>query len=87
MEALQGIAVELRSGDILISWNFKIGFRHFYLHPDARDYFLFRSAGRYRSCTALHIWVGEIGVLVLQGPAAAGEVYAGRTGFPRASLY
>lgn len=38
---------------MLLSWDFKSGYRHFYLHHDMRDYFIFRYAVKFYRCIAL----------------------------------
>lgn len=53
METIPSFAVELQKGDTLMSWDIKSGYRHFYLHPDVRDFFVFRYGGRYFRCIAL----------------------------------
>lgn len=53
METLPGFALDLQERDVIMSWDIKSGYRHMYLHPDMRDYFLFRYDGRYYRCIAL----------------------------------
>lgn len=53
METLPSFALELEQSDYLISFDIKSGYRHFYLHPSMRDYFLFHYCGRYYRCVAL----------------------------------
>jgi hypothetical protein len=53
METLPGFALNLVKSDHLMSWDVKAGYRHFYLHPKMRDYFLFHYGGRSYRCTAL----------------------------------
>lgn len=53
METLPSFALELQEGDRLMSWDVKSGYRHMYLHPDMRDFFIFRYAGCYYRCIAL----------------------------------
>lgn len=36
-----------------MSWNIQSGYRQFYLHPDVRDFFIFRYAGRFYRCITL----------------------------------
>jgi hypothetical protein len=43
METLPCFGLSLQRGDHLMSLDIKSGYRHFYLHPCMRDYFLFRS--------------------------------------------
>lgn len=47
------VAVGLDEDDNFISFDIKAGYRHFYLHPSIRDYFLFHYDGRYFRCIAL----------------------------------
>jgi hypothetical protein len=53
METLPSFGLSLQRGDHLMSWDTKSGYRHFYLHPRMREYFLFRYSGRYYRCVAL----------------------------------
>jgi hypothetical protein len=53
METLPSFALQLLANDHLMSWDVKPGYRHFYLHPKMRDYFLFHYDGRYYRCVAL----------------------------------
>lgn len=53
METLPSFALELQRGDNLLSWDAKEEYRHMYLHPEIREFFLFRYAGRYFKCIAL----------------------------------
>jgi hypothetical protein len=53
MENFPGFAVNLLKNDYLMSWYVKSGYRHFYLHPRMRDYFLFHYGGRFYRCIAL----------------------------------
>jgi hypothetical protein len=46
METLPGFALNLVKNDHLMSWDVKSGYRHFYLHPEMHDYFLFHYGGR-----------------------------------------
>ena len=55
MDTLQYFACQLQGGDVLMSWDIKSGYCHFYLHPRMRDFFLFRYNGRYYSCIALPV--------------------------------
>jgi hypothetical protein len=41
METLPGFALNLVKNDHLMSWDVKSGYRHFYLHPKMREFFLF----------------------------------------------
>ena len=53
METKESFASLLREGDRLLSFDVKAGYRHFFLHPDMRNYFLFRYDGRFFRCKAL----------------------------------
>jgi hypothetical protein len=53
METVPGFGLALLRNDHLMSWDIKSGYRHFYLHPLMRDFFLFRYAGRFYRCIAL----------------------------------
>lgn len=53
MEKMTAFALELQRGAVLMSWDVQSGYRHFYLHPEMRDLFLFRYDGRYYRCLAL----------------------------------
>lgn len=53
METLQSFASQLQERDMLTSWYIKSGYRHFYLHPGMRKFFLFRYDGRFDGCIAL----------------------------------
>lgn len=53
METLPSFALELEKDDFLFSFDIHAGYRHFYLHPQMRDYFLFHYGGRYYRCIAL----------------------------------
>ena len=52
METFPSFALELKRGDIVMPWDVKGGYRHMFLHPDMRDYFIFRYNGRYFRCIA-----------------------------------
>lgn len=53
METIQSFALEIEKGDVMMSWDFKSAYQHFYLHPDVRDYFVFRYGGKFYHCIAL----------------------------------
>jgi hypothetical protein len=53
METLPSFALQLLKNDHLMSWDVKSGYRHFYLHPRMRDYFLFHYDGCFYRCVAL----------------------------------
>jgi hypothetical protein len=53
METLPCLGLSLQRGYHLMSWDIKSGYRHFYLHPRMRNYFVFRYSGRYYRCMAL----------------------------------
>jgi hypothetical protein len=53
METLPYFGFSLCKNDNMMSWDIKAGYRHFYLHPLMRDFFVFRYAGRYYWCIAL----------------------------------
>jgi hypothetical protein len=53
MEALPGFALDLVRNNMPMSWDVKSGYRHFYLHPRMRDYFLFHCGGRFYRCVSL----------------------------------
>ena len=53
METKEAFASLLRRNDNLLSFDIKAGYRHFFLHPDMRNYFIFRYDGRYFRCIAL----------------------------------
>jgi hypothetical protein len=46
-ETLPGFALNMVKNDYLMSWDVKSGYRHFYLHPRMRDYFLFKYDARF----------------------------------------
>lgn len=52
METVPGFALEMEQGDMMFSFDIKAGYRHFYVHPDMRN-FLFHYCGRYFRCVAL----------------------------------
>lgn len=41
MEKVQHFASKIEGGDVMMSEDFKSGYRHFYLHPGMRDCFVF----------------------------------------------
>lgn len=53
MESVPEFASTLKQGDHLISFDIKSGYRHFYLHKEVRNFFLFKYDGRYFRCIAL----------------------------------
>lgn len=53
METIPSFSLELAQDDFLFSFDIQSGYRHFFLHPDIRDYFLFHYEGRYYRCIAL----------------------------------
>jgi hypothetical protein len=53
METLPGFALNMVKNDHLMSWDVKSGYRHFYLHPKMREFFLFHYVGRFYRCVAL----------------------------------
>lgn len=53
METIPSFALDLQKDDTLMSWDIKSGYRHMYLHPDMRDFFVFRFDGRFYRCIAL----------------------------------
>lgn len=53
METVQSFALDMEKNDVLMSWDFKSGYRHFYLHPDVRNFFVFRYGGAFYRCIAL----------------------------------
>lgn len=53
METVPSFSLEMERGDMMLSFDVKAGYRHFFLHPDMRDFFLFHYAGRYFRCIAL----------------------------------
>lgn len=55
METLSSFALELRKGYRLMSWDIKSGYRHFYLHPCMREFFLFHFDGRFYLCLSLPV--------------------------------
>jgi hypothetical protein len=46
METFPCFALNLVKSDRLMSWDVKSGYRHSYMHPKMREYFLFRYGGR-----------------------------------------
>lgn len=53
MERPAEFAAQIECGDHFISFDVKAGYRHFFLHPSIRNYFLFHYGGRYFRCIAL----------------------------------
>lgn len=62
METVQGFAAQVERGDSLMSFDVQGGYRHFFLHPDMRDMFLFRYGGRFYRCIALPFGWGRSGL-------------------------
>ena len=46
-------AAQVEKGDSFLSFDIKAGYRHFFLHPSVRNFFLFHYGGRYFRCIAL----------------------------------
>lgn len=44
---------------MLMSWDIKSGYLHFYRHPNMRDYFLLRKYGNYYQCISLPFGKGR----------------------------
>ena len=53
METLESFAVDLAQGDHMFSFDIAKGYHHFRLHPDIRNWFIYRINGRYFRCIAL----------------------------------
>jgi hypothetical protein len=53
METLPEYALELERGEKVVSFDIQVGYRHFRLAPQIRDWFLFRYDGRFYSYIAL----------------------------------
>lgn len=53
MESAAKFANGIEKGNSFISFDIKAGYRHFYLHPSIRDFFLFHYNGRYFQRIAL----------------------------------
>ena len=53
METLKSFATQMQGGDTLMWWDIKSGYRHFYLHPRMREFFIFRYEGLFYRCIAL----------------------------------
>lgn len=64
METVLSIAVEVEMGDVIMSLDFKSGYRHFYVHPKVCDYFLFRYNGRFYRCVEFPFGWGRSGYRV-----------------------
>lgn len=67
MESLPEFAMQIQQVDHFISFDLKKGYRHFRLHPDKWDWFIFRYKGRYYQCAALpfgwgrsHMWFTQL---------------------------
>ena len=41
MDTVTAFAMDLQKGDMMMSWDVKSGYRHFYLHPSMREMFVF----------------------------------------------
>ena len=59
METLQSFATQLQGGDTLMFWDIKSGYRHFYLHPRMREFFIFRYDFVFYRCIALPFGWGQ----------------------------
>ena len=53
METLESFAVELDQDDQMFSFDIAKGYHHFRLHPDIRDWFVYKIDGRYFRCISL----------------------------------
>jgi hypothetical protein len=53
MEILTKVSLILVTNDYLMSWDIKSGYRHVYLYPLMRDFFIFHSGSRYFRYIAL----------------------------------
>ena len=53
MESLSEFATEIQEEDHFLSMDIQKGYRHFRLHPQMREWFIFRYEGRYYQCVAL----------------------------------
>lgn len=53
MEMIAEFAMNVQRGDYFISMDIEKGYRHLRLHPDMRDWFIFRYGPRYYRCVAL----------------------------------
>lgn len=53
METLESFALELKQSDHMFSFDIAKGYHHFRLHPDIRDWFIYKIDGRYFRCIAL----------------------------------
>lgn len=49
----EGFCISLRKGDRMLSFDVRVGYRHFCLHKDMRNYFIFKYDGRYFRFKAL----------------------------------
>ena len=58
MESLAEFASDIQKGDHFLSMDVQKGYRHLRLHPDMRDWFIFRWEGRYYHCVALQFGWG-----------------------------
>ena len=59
MKTLQSFSTQLQGGYTLMSWDIKSGYRHFYLHPRMREFFIFRYDGLFYRCIALPFRRGQ----------------------------
>ena len=59
MESLSAFALELQNNDHLLSMDIAKGYRHFRLHPEKQDWFLFRYEVEYYRCVALPFGLGR----------------------------
>ena len=53
VESLSEFSMEMQEGDHFISMDIHRGYQHFRLHRGMRDWFVFRSTGKYYQCVAL----------------------------------
>lgn len=53
VETFLSFAWKLQERDTLMSWDIRSGYRHFYLHPHMRAYFLFRYENHFYTCIVL----------------------------------
>jgi hypothetical protein len=59
METLPEYASEIERGEKMVSFDIQADYRHFRLAPQMRDWFLFRSNGRFYRCIALPFECGR----------------------------
>jgi hypothetical protein len=86
METLPGFALNLMKNNHFMSWEVKFGYRHFYLHPKMREFFLFHYGGRFYRCVALPFWLGKVGAMVHEAAATCCQAPKERVGVSSASL-